>query len=168
MSEGIEEAEIKRRATNQVLQNVPLLHVAIMRLEELSRARDKAERDVCHLLKSIHHGRRTIERRNFGDICCSADPADVDHVLRLVKGQSEAWLRTMCDGLAPEFERWRRTRKRFLANHPHCARCDDDSTAATEVYITEPHDGDPELYWNESNWLALCAPCLALRKFTGE
>ena len=32
-------------------------------------------------------------------------------------------------------------------------------TAATVVDHKIPHKGDPQLFWDETNWQSLCAPC---------
>ena len=54
--------------------------------------------------------------------------------------------------------RWRKARKRFLASHPLCAECMKDGRyeKATDVDHIVPHRGDPQLFWDESNWQALC------------
>lgn len=57
--------------------------------------------------------------------------------------------------------RWRRARRLFLIGHPLCAEClrDGRTTAATVVDHKQPHQGDPALFWDESNWQALCSRC---------
>ena len=57
--------------------------------------------------------------------------------------------------------RWQRERKRFLFKHPMCCYCERDGrvTAATVVDHIIPHRGDQVLFWDQSNWQALCAPC---------
>jgi 5-methylcytosine-specific restriction protein A len=57
--------------------------------------------------------------------------------------------------------RWRAARKRFLLNHPICGECERVGmlTAATIVDHIIPHKGDSDLFWNESNWQALCRQC---------
>jgi 5-methylcytosine-specific restriction enzyme A len=54
--------------------------------------------------------------------------------------------------------RWRKARAQFLAGHPTCARCilEGRLTRATVVDHVRPHRGDPELFWDESNWQPLC------------
>jgi len=56
---------------------------------------------------------------------------------------------------------WRRARKRFLAAHPLCESCRENSilVAATVVDHIIPHRGDDRLFWDESNWQALCKRC---------
>ncbi len=71
--------------------------------------------------------------------------------------------------------RWKRERKAFLAEHPHCnaraaaigaylpvgtavpyaTHCDAPSTVVDHVI---PHRGDEELFWRQDNWSALCRP----------
>ena len=57
--------------------------------------------------------------------------------------------------------RWRAERNRYLTIHPLCAECERVGrlTAATVVDHIVPHKGDPNLFWNESNWQALCRRC---------
>lgn len=57
--------------------------------------------------------------------------------------------------------RWRRARKRFLAIHPLCENCKENRklVAATVVDHIIPHRGEDRLFWDETNWQALCKPC---------
>lgn len=57
--------------------------------------------------------------------------------------------------------RWRAARKCYLANHPLCVECEQLGllAAASIVDHIVPHKGDPKLFWNESNWQALCTQC---------
>jgi len=57
--------------------------------------------------------------------------------------------------------RWRAARKRFLELNPLCVMCHRMGrlTAATIVDHMIPHQGDPGLFWKESNWQALCRRC---------
>lgn len=57
--------------------------------------------------------------------------------------------------------RWRRARKRFLATHPLCERCKENRLLATATVVDHiiPHRGDDRLFWDESNWQALCKHC---------
>jgi 5-methylcytosine-specific restriction enzyme A len=57
--------------------------------------------------------------------------------------------------------RWRAARKRFLADHPLCAECQRQRrvTAAVIVDHIIPHKHDPDLFWDRSNWQALCKLC---------
>lgn len=52
--------------------------------------------------------------------------------------------------------RWREAAKAFLSRHLHCAHCDDYATVVDHVI---PHRGNPKLFWDQSNWQALCAHC---------
>jgi 5-methylcytosine-specific restriction protein A len=56
---------------------------------------------------------------------------------------------------------WRRERKNFLINHPLCAPClaAGRVTQASEVDHIEPHKGNMSLFWDASNWQAICKPC---------
>jgi 5-methylcytosine-specific restriction endonuclease McrA len=57
--------------------------------------------------------------------------------------------------------RWQKARKRFLEANPLCVRCmmecPDTPEPATVVDHKTPHRGDETLFWDESNWQALCA-----------
>lgn len=56
--------------------------------------------------------------------------------------------------------RWRKARARYLRQHPLCRTCESEGrlTAATVVDHIEPHRGDMEVFWKQSNWQPLCAP----------
>lgn len=62
---------------------------------------------------------------------------------------------------------WSRAAKRFLMEHPLCARCsnDDRTVAASQVdHITPWRTGKTaeeraKLFWDEKNWQPLCARC---------
>lgn len=51
---------------------------------------------------------------------------------------------------------WQKARAEFLAYHPSCACC---AYPATVVDHIIPHRGDMTLFWDKSNWQALCRPC---------
>lgn len=57
--------------------------------------------------------------------------------------------------------RWQKASKAFLASHPLCEEClaQGRYTKATVVDHRIPHRGDPELFWDRSNWRALCKRC---------
>ena len=57
--------------------------------------------------------------------------------------------------------RWRKARLVFLNQHPLCTRCYENGrlVRATVVDHIVPHRGDKELFWDESNWQALCERC---------
>jgi 5-methylcytosine-specific restriction protein A len=57
--------------------------------------------------------------------------------------------------------RWQKARARYLAEHPLCVMCEEDGkvTAAAVVDHVVPHRGDVRLFWDESNWQALCKKC---------
>ena len=52
--------------------------------------------------------------------------------------------------------RWRVARAAYLGAHPYCASC---GRLANEVDHVTPHRGDRDLFWDESNWQALCRRC---------
>ncbi len=57
--------------------------------------------------------------------------------------------------------RWRAARAAYLVKHPVCVLClaTGRVTMATVVDHVQPHKGDRELFWEESNWQALCKRC---------
>ena len=57
--------------------------------------------------------------------------------------------------------KWRAARARFLFEHPLCTTCLKEGrvTEATDVDHVIPHRGDPTLFWDETNWQALCHEC---------
>ena len=56
---------------------------------------------------------------------------------------------------------WRKARKRYLEAHPLCVQCMKEGryTKATDVDHIAPHRGDRDLFWDVSNWQALCHSC---------
>ena len=57
--------------------------------------------------------------------------------------------------------RWQRERVRFLATHPLCEDCKAQGryVKATDVDHVVPHRGVMALFWDRSNWRALCHSC---------
>lgn len=57
--------------------------------------------------------------------------------------------------------RWRRARSKYLKEHPLCVKCmaEGKLTKATVVDHIVPHRGNEDLFWDESNWQALCKSC---------
>ena len=56
---------------------------------------------------------------------------------------------------------WQKARAGYLRSHPLCIQCESNgmTTAATNVDHRVPHKGDQELFWDKTNWQALCASC---------
>ena len=52
--------------------------------------------------------------------------------------------------------RWRRARKIFLNDHPLCIKC---GRTASVVDHIKAHKGDKVLFWDISNWQAMCKLC---------
>jgi 5-methylcytosine-specific restriction endonuclease McrA len=54
--------------------------------------------------------------------------------------------------------RWRKARKNYLTMHPLCVYCEQDGQirSATVVDHIKPHKGNARMFWDESNWQALC------------
>jgi len=57
--------------------------------------------------------------------------------------------------------KWQRVSKAYLRKHPLCVKCLSEGkyVSASVVDHIVPHRGDKLLFWNESNWQALCKPC---------
>lgn len=59
--------------------------------------------------------------------------------------------------------KWEKASKRYLQSHPLCVRCmAKNPPVYTKATVTDhiiPHRGDRKLFWDESNWQALCKPC---------
>lgn len=57
--------------------------------------------------------------------------------------------------------RWRKARASFLADHPLCNLCAKigRDTAASIVDHIRPHEGDYNLFWDQTNWQSLCPTC---------
>ncbi|WP_298491560.1 HNH endonuclease signature motif containing protein [uncultured Maritimibacter sp.] len=57
--------------------------------------------------------------------------------------------------------RWKRAAAAFLREHPLCADCAGLGlvVGAREVDHVKPHRGDRALFWDRSNWQALCKSC---------
>lgn len=57
--------------------------------------------------------------------------------------------------------RWRKARKHFLKAHPLCEKCKEHGRFVKAVVVDHiiPHRGDEGLFWDESNWQALCKKC---------
>jgi 5-methylcytosine-specific restriction protein A len=54
--------------------------------------------------------------------------------------------------------RWQRARRAYLQTNPLCVACRAEGrvAAATVVDHIVPHRGDQDLFWDETNWQALC------------
>ena len=54
--------------------------------------------------------------------------------------------------------KWQKARKRFLQTHPLCEVCLKEGryVKATDVDHIIPHRGNRQIFWDESNWQALC------------
>lgn len=66
--------------------------------------------------------------------------------------------------------KWRKLSKQYLRKHPMCVRCMAEGryVPATVVDHIIPHRGDKNLFWNESNWQALCKPCHDRKTWTED
>ena len=65
---------------------------------------------------------------------------------------------------------WQKESRRFLLEHPLCVRCASEGryVKATVVDHIVPHRGDPVLFWDRSNWQALCKPCHDKKSLTED
>ncbi len=53
---------------------------------------------------------------------------------------------------------WQKARKQYLSAHPLCVECMKEGryVRVTDVDHIIPHRGDQRLFWERSNWQALC------------
>lgn len=67
-------------------------------------------------------------------------------------------------------KQWMRESKKFLATHPFCVRCKKAGrvTPATVVDHIIPHRNNKQLFWDRSNWQALCKPCHDKKTWTED
>ena len=56
---------------------------------------------------------------------------------------------------------WQKASRQFLQAHPLCEECQRQGkyVKATDVDHIIPHRGDKKLFWDRSNWQALCHRC---------
>lgn len=81
---------------------------------------------------------------------------------RLPTVQADSWrTNKQTSGQRGYDYRWQKARKAYLAKHPLCVLCmaAGRTTASDTVDHRIPHRGDVTLFWDETNWQALCAPC---------
>lgn len=66
--------------------------------------------------------------------------------------------------------KWQKYRKRYLAVHPVCVRCEKMGriTPATVVDHIEPHRGDYDLFWDLGNHQAMCKRCHDIKTATED
>ena len=57
--------------------------------------------------------------------------------------------------------RWRKARSVFLKTHPLCESCKKNGRLVKAAVVDHiiPHRGDQDLFWDRSNWQALCKSC---------
>ena len=57
--------------------------------------------------------------------------------------------------------RWQKARERFLRLNPLCVYCKEKGRVevANVVDHIVPHRGNQEIFWDESQWQALCKSC---------
>lgn len=65
--------------------------------------------------------------------------------------------------------RWKQASKAYLYKHPLCVMCEKKgiTTTSQETDHIKPHRGDVKLFWDSSNWQALCKRCHSI-KTAGE
>ena len=59
--------------------------------------------------------------------------------------------------------KWHKASRAFLVINPLCKRCEQrgHATPANTVHHNPPHNGNLNLFWDESTWEAICPPCHA-------
>lgn len=96
---------------------------------------------------------------------------------KLVRGKCEAcskqpWSRSKASQAAQELygHRWAKVSERYRQEHPLCAECDRQGRT-TPSQCTDhivPHRGDEDLFWEETNFQALCDRCHRAKTARGE
>lgn len=58
-------------------------------------------------------------------------------------------------------DRWRKARATYLQKHPLCEMCRKQGRVRAAVVVDhiKAHKGDSALFWDTSNWAALCSNC---------
>lgn len=51
---------------------------------------------------------------------------------------------------------WEAARAEYLTQHPFCAMCHQPANVVDHI---KPHRGDTSIFWDRTNWQALCTPC---------
>lgn len=66
--------------------------------------------------------------------------------------------------------KWQKARAAYLKEYPLCVKCNAtaDISVATEIDHIEPHRGNQSLFWDSSNWQALCKPCHSKKTATED
>ncbi len=56
---------------------------------------------------------------------------------------------------------WQDGRREFLELHPLCQPCEQQRRTALATVVNHriPHRGDAVLFWDRTNWQAVCKPC---------
>ncbi|MBF8679867.1 HNH endonuclease [Pseudomonas fulva] len=74
---------------------------------------------------------------------------------------SDSWRSGLTSSQRGYDYRWQKARERFLHDNPLCVYCDrlGRTTAARVVDHVVPHRGDKVLFWDPTNWQALCKSC---------
>ena len=57
--------------------------------------------------------------------------------------------------------RWQKARAAFLRAHPICCVCEREAIIEPSAVVDHkiPHEGNQTLFWDESNWQAMCVQC---------
>ena len=65
---------------------------------------------------------------------------------------------------------WRKARRQYLEAHPLCVECMKEGryVKATDVDHIVPHRGDQKLFWDRSNWQALCHRHHSMKTMTAD
>ena len=58
--------------------------------------------------------------------------------------------------------RWRKVRLIFLSKNPICVKCNRPATVVDHI---KDHKGDTMLFWDSSNWQALCKKCHDMKTY---
>lgn len=84
------------------------------------------------------------------------------NVHKALHQQEQAQAETRSNSNARGYNRrWQKARLAFLHKNPLCVRCKQQGrfVRATVVDHIIPHRGNQKLFWDQSNWQALCKQC---------
>jgi len=81
-----------------------------------------------------------------------------------VRTETQPWRKWYCSA------RWMKNRLIFLNRSPLCVDCQKAGKVqpATDVDHIIPHRGDEALFWQVSNWQALCRSCHSRKTGRGQ
>ncbi len=92
---------------------------------------------------------------------CERHEADRQEKLKVRRAKAKTSEAALMASALYSDPRWKAASKAYLRTHPLCVDCGELGVieAATDVDHITPHKGDRKLFWDRSNWQALCHRC---------